>query len=77
MSDVAAFRQLQTSNGYHFIIAGTSNLSGRYFAESVIERAMMRSLDQGLSAGMGGGAEVEEARITFVGIVIILGRVEI
>ena len=43
----------------------------------MIERAMMRSLDQGLSAGMGVGAEVEEARITFVGIVIILGRVEI
>ena len=40
MSEVAAFRQLQTSTGYHFIIAGTSNLSGRYFAESVIERAM-------------------------------------
>ena len=38
---------------------------------------MMRSLVLGLSAGMGGGAEVEEARITFVGIVIILGRVEI
>ena len=39
---------------------------------------MMRSLvPLGLSAGMGGGAEVEEARITFVGIVIILGRVEI
>ena len=40
MSEVAAFRQLQTSTGYHFIISGTSNLSGRFFAESIISRTL-------------------------------------
>ena len=40
MSEVAAFRQLQTSTGYHFIVAGTSNLSGRAFAESILDRVL-------------------------------------
>ena len=41
MSEVAAFRQLQTSTGYHFIISGTSNLSGRHLAESILQSALV------------------------------------
>ena len=40
MAEVAAFRYLQTTTGYHFVIAGTSNVTGSSMMNSILESSL-------------------------------------
>ena len=37
LAEVAAFRQMQTSLGYHFVMCSTCNITGRTLIKSVID----------------------------------------